>query len=249
VFEWLTPRLKFLRAALFNRWVLIVFGIWTLFSNFATLRDNFLPVELQREWATPALMNAFAPKDWVIGLLAITAIALWEGAYRYNQTLIRQLLSKSKESIDGKEKVISDQETQIYALNRQLAMPDLFAEIIHGPAMNEQGSATSVFLAIGGQKDTEIRFQLRLSNRGRAETTMSKCELVIDPNDKRETYGPSPQYGLDTSTIIKFACPKELTVVFNATGRTILQLANRPYVLRITDGTGNVVMTKVHHFT
>jgi hypothetical protein len=82
MFEWLTPRLEFLRAALVNRWLFLVFGVWTLFSNFATLRDNFLPLELQRKWGTPALMNALDPKDWVIGLLAITVIALWEGAYR-----------------------------------------------------------------------------------------------------------------------------------------------------------------------
>lgn len=250
MFTWLLPRLTFLRGALFKRWFIILLGIWTAFSNFATFRDNFLSAELQHKLATVSLMNHLGGRDWLIGILAITVVALWLGAYTYNQTITGHLILKGKEIVDAKEQTISEMTNQIYALNRQLAMPELFPEIVHGPVINEQARPTPALMAdFGPQKDTEIRFQLRLTNRGRARTTMSQCELVMDPNDKRETYLPDPQYGVDKTNVIEFGCPKEVTIVFKAVNTPRLQLANRPYVLRITDGTGNVSMTKVGRMT
>jgi hypothetical protein len=61
---------------------LIIFAAWALFSNAATLRDNFFSPETQKTWGTINLITNLDWRIFVIGLLVIALLMVLEGAYR-----------------------------------------------------------------------------------------------------------------------------------------------------------------------
>ena len=56
--------------------------IWTLFSNAATLRDNFMSPESQEKWKTLPLLPRLHWWIWAIGVIAILFLLAIEGGYR-----------------------------------------------------------------------------------------------------------------------------------------------------------------------
>ena len=56
--------------------------LWSLFSIAATVRDNFLPLEVQQRWSTLKLLPDWRWQIWVIGVLSILLLVAMEGAYR-----------------------------------------------------------------------------------------------------------------------------------------------------------------------
>jgi hypothetical protein len=79
-------RLRFLKTVLLRPVGLVAMGIWTLFSAFATFRDNFLPTDIKERWQTLALIPGWRWHVWVIGALLIVLVIVFESAYRlYNR--------------------------------------------------------------------------------------------------------------------------------------------------------------------
>jgi hypothetical protein len=79
--QWLKNRAHFWRRSL-SLWWIAVLAIWTVFSNAATIRDNFLSSDLQTKLSTSALLPNWGWQGWLIGLLIIGLIATLEGSYR-----------------------------------------------------------------------------------------------------------------------------------------------------------------------
>ncbi|MGD0013557.1 MAG: hypothetical protein ABSD56_03905 [Bryobacteraceae bacterium] len=75
-------RLVYWKRVLFHPWSVIAVVIWTVFSNAATFRDNFLPPDVQSQWRTIGLLPKWNWWVWVLGLLAITLCILLEASYR-----------------------------------------------------------------------------------------------------------------------------------------------------------------------
>lgn len=63
-----------------------------LFSNAATVRDNFMDSVAQRRWSTLALLPQWGWKGWLLGVLTIGIIAALEGSYREHVKLGNRLL-------------------------------------------------------------------------------------------------------------------------------------------------------------
>lgn len=65
---------------------LIAYGTWTVFSNAATFRDNFilpkLSLEQQKSWSTLALIPHLDWRTWLLGMMAITILIVMIGAFR-----------------------------------------------------------------------------------------------------------------------------------------------------------------------
>jgi len=91
-------RVQFWKESL-SLWWLTIYAIWTLFSNAATLRDNFLPPVLQARWATLAVLPRWGWKEWTLGNLVIGLVAVLEGCYRrfsQEQDLVLQKTAELK---------------------------------------------------------------------------------------------------------------------------------------------------------
>jgi hypothetical protein len=80
--QWLRSRARFWKNAALHSWGWIVLLFWTLFSNAATVRDNFLSPEAQQGWRTLELLPNWGWEIWVIGVLSILLLTAMEGAYR-----------------------------------------------------------------------------------------------------------------------------------------------------------------------
>jgi len=70
------------KAVLWRRLVIWLTASWTVFSNLATLRDNFLPEKVRDALQPLKLIPQFPWWAWVLGVLAILVIAVMEGAYQ-----------------------------------------------------------------------------------------------------------------------------------------------------------------------
>ena len=100
---WLNKRIEFHRKSFRVLWIPVMF-LWGLFSNAATLRDNFLPLEWQQKLATLKLLPKWQWYVWVIGTLIIVIIALVEGSYRAAQSEkpknVSELVSQGSKVVD-----------------------------------------------------------------------------------------------------------------------------------------------------
>jgi hypothetical protein len=81
MFQSVNKRIEFHKKSFRLLWV-IVAAVWTLFSNAATVRDNFLPPVWQQRLATLNLLPKWPWYVWVIGMLMIALVALLEGTFR-----------------------------------------------------------------------------------------------------------------------------------------------------------------------
>ena len=81
MFQGLVHRVRFYRDSL-RPWWILVFALWTLFSNAAFLRDEFLPLDIQKKWSTLAILPEWGWQTWLIGVLAILLFFAMEGSYR-----------------------------------------------------------------------------------------------------------------------------------------------------------------------
>ncbi len=79
---WVSRRLSFWRDALVRPWVGLILVLWSLFSNAATIRDNFLTPEVQKHWQTLGLIPKWPWWVWIIGTLILLLLTVLEGAYR-----------------------------------------------------------------------------------------------------------------------------------------------------------------------
>src|SRR4051812_25443343 len=108
--NWFTRRKLFWKEAFRPMW-LIIFAAWALFSNAATLRDNFFSPETQKTWGTINLITNLDWRIFVIGLLVIALLMVLEGAYRAHvKTVAKQdklhatQISKLKKGYEKKVK-------------------------------------------------------------------------------------------------------------------------------------------------
>lgn len=75
-------RWQHLREVLLRPMWLIILAAWTAFSFAADIRDNFLAPELQKTWATRALLPNWDWHVWLVGVLIICVIAIFESSFR-----------------------------------------------------------------------------------------------------------------------------------------------------------------------
>jgi hypothetical protein len=246
MWPWLRERLRYLRDAMFRRWVIVAWSLWTIFSNFATVRDNFFSAELQKKLTTPGLLNSLGIKEFIIGLLAISFVALWEGGFRIVEEGAQDFTTHFNKAVGEKERIIEAQAKQLHEVSRQLEMPQIIPEIISCNLIETQrpgiGNFSAGILGLIDPNDTDVRIELRLRNENRVKATMQNCELVIDPGAYQRKHPADPTQ-LDTTNYIEFGCPKNFTVLFKLTNTSIRTLANRPYCVAVTDGARNIRMS------
>ena len=84
---WINKRIEFHKKSFRVLWVFVAI-IWTIFSNAATVRDNFFSPVWQQRFATLNLLPKWRWYVWVIGVLVIVLIGVIEGSYRAAQSLI-----------------------------------------------------------------------------------------------------------------------------------------------------------------
>lgn len=63
--------------------------LWTVFSFATDVRDNFLSPEIQREWETRTVLRWLPALDWhiwLVGLLSIVVLALFETSFRQRRS-------------------------------------------------------------------------------------------------------------------------------------------------------------------
>lgn len=84
--------------------------LWTLFSNAATVRDNFFSSELQQRWNTLKLLPDWGWQVWAIGMLIILLCVAMEGAYRKWEREHRQveILGEQLRNAEKKNSLSSD---------------------------------------------------------------------------------------------------------------------------------------------
>lgn len=75
-------RLAVWKAILWRRLIIVVVLAWTAFSNFTTVRDNFLPAGLRNALEPLHFMPKLPPWSWALGLLVFLLFMIMEGAYK-----------------------------------------------------------------------------------------------------------------------------------------------------------------------
>ncbi len=99
----LWDRLRFWRHLL-HPWAYMIGGVWSILSVLLTFRDNFLSSEMQKSWATLALIPKWSWRTWIIGVLIIILVSVMEASYRFyatekklNEDLNNQIAQLKKE--------------------------------------------------------------------------------------------------------------------------------------------------------
>jgi hypothetical protein len=81
MFEGVRNRFSFALAVRKHWTFRLLAAAWTLFGTLVIVRDNFLSAEKQQRYATLAILPNWPWHVWVIGLLAILLVMVFEGAY------------------------------------------------------------------------------------------------------------------------------------------------------------------------
>jgi hypothetical protein len=91
----LVARYHFARA-IRGHWAFgVVAFVWTIFSNFTKVRDNFFPPALQQKFSILNFIPKWPWHVWVIGLLLILLVMVFEGAYSVHNKKEESALAKS----------------------------------------------------------------------------------------------------------------------------------------------------------
>jgi hypothetical protein len=170
---WLTERISFWYDA-FGLWWLLVAFIWTIFSNAATVRDNFLSTEYQQKWGTLRIMPKLSIEVWLLGILLLTLMAAMEGAFR-----AWRVERNTRITAENNLKLISDERRR----EQEKRLPDLVGHIVHID-----------FGEPGGFAGTGLMLTMTISNHG-ADSTIDGYHLDVTlPDGKIAVKGLAPVY-------------------------------------------------------
>lgn len=78
-------RWRHLRESLLRPMWVILFILWTVVTTATDIRDNFLSPEIRQAWETRAVLRWLPAWDWhvwLVGVLVITVLALFETTFR-----------------------------------------------------------------------------------------------------------------------------------------------------------------------
>lgn len=158
------PRLWFARHALWKWWWPVILAVWTAFSTATTIRDNLLSLDMQKRFATIALLPHWGWKEWALGALAIAILAALEGGYR---------LWKAERQ--GREPEITRAKELVEAERAKNALPDL------------TGGIEEAFIEIhptgGSTAETYFLLKVRVANQRSANATIRRASLILQTND------------------------------------------------------------------